>query len=145
LKAFRVNLKACLGLALPDQYSPSSKIEVGFRVILFRGPCLLLRRPYYEPLLWFMIFTEQSALLICSGLPNYNNDCSPVLASTTSIGNMLFVQKKAQWTVKVSAISDIWSYSNRLDNKKNKNKYYRSYSSIFAIDLYLDDCPISWW
>ena len=24
-------------------------------MILLRGPCLLLRCPYYEPLLWFMI------------------------------------------------------------------------------------------
>jgi len=35
--------------------SLSGKIEAGFRVILCRGPRLLLRRPYYEPLLWFMI------------------------------------------------------------------------------------------
>ena len=57
LKAFRVNLKDCLGLVLPNQYHHSivKKIEAGFRVILLRGSCLLLGRPYYEPLLWFMI------------------------------------------------------------------------------------------
>jgi len=33
----------------------SGKIEAGFWVILLRGPRLLLRRPYYEPLLWFVI------------------------------------------------------------------------------------------
>ena len=27
-------------------------------MILLRGPSLLLGRPYYEPLLWFMIFTK---------------------------------------------------------------------------------------
>ena len=55
MKAFQVDLKACLGLVIPDQYYPIVKIEVGFRVILLRGPRLLLCRPYYEPLLWFMI------------------------------------------------------------------------------------------
>ena len=60
----RVDLKACLGLVLPKQYCPlasSGKIEAGFRLILFRGPRLLLGRPYYEPLLWFMkkrVFTR---------------------------------------------------------------------------------------
>jgi len=31
------------------------KIEAGFWVILSRGPRLLLGRPYYGPLLWFMM------------------------------------------------------------------------------------------
>jgi len=31
------------------------KSRLVFRVILLRGPHLLLGRPYYEPLLWFMI------------------------------------------------------------------------------------------
>jgi len=33
------------------------KIEGSFWVILLCGPRLLLGRPYYEPLLWFMIMT----------------------------------------------------------------------------------------
>jgi len=54
MKAFRVDLKAGLGLVL---LTPSSfgKIEAGFWVILLHGPCLLLGRPYYETLLGFMI------------------------------------------------------------------------------------------
>ena len=57
MKAFQVDLKACLGLVVPNQYYPIVvwEIEVGFRVILLCGPRLLLCRPYYEPLLWFMI------------------------------------------------------------------------------------------
>ena len=53
LKAFRVNLKVCLGLVLPNQYYPIVvwEIKAGFQVILLRGPCLLLGLPYYEPLL----------------------------------------------------------------------------------------------
>ena len=31
------------------------KTEAGFQVIMLRGPRLLFGRPYYEPLLWFMI------------------------------------------------------------------------------------------
>ena len=53
-------MKACLGLVLPNQYHPSViKIEAGFQVILFCGPCLLLGRPYYEPLLWFMMLHHE--------------------------------------------------------------------------------------
>ena len=56
LKALRVDLKSCLGLVLSNATPASSKkIEASFRVIIFRGPCLLLGCPYYEPLLWFMI------------------------------------------------------------------------------------------
>jgi len=49
--------KVCLGLVIPNQYCPivAAKIEAGFRVILLRGPRLLFGRPYYKPLLWFMI------------------------------------------------------------------------------------------
>ena len=54
LKVFWVDLKAFLGLVLPNQ-SLSGKIEAGFQVILLRWPRLLLCHPYYEPLLWFMI------------------------------------------------------------------------------------------
>jgi len=55
--AFLVDLKACLHLVLPNQYYHIVvwEIEAGFRVILLRGPRLLLRCPYYEPPLWFMI------------------------------------------------------------------------------------------
>jgi len=35
----------------------SGKIEAGFRVILLCGPHLFLHRPYYEPLLWLMIWS----------------------------------------------------------------------------------------
>jgi len=31
------------------------KIEAGFWVILLCGPCLLIGRPYYGPLLWLMM------------------------------------------------------------------------------------------
>ena len=56
MKAFRVDLKAFLGLVLPTP-SSSKKIEAGFRVILLiRGPCPFLGCPYYELLLWFMMF-----------------------------------------------------------------------------------------
>jgi len=54
LKAFWVDLKAFLGLVLPTP-SRSGKFEGDFRVILLRGPRLLLRRPYYKLLLWFMM------------------------------------------------------------------------------------------
>ena len=40
------------------------KIEAVFWVILLRGPRLLLGRPYYEPLLWFVIFIEESAFVL---------------------------------------------------------------------------------
>ena len=46
LKAFRVDMKAFLGLVLPHQLDTASlssgKIKAGFWVILFRGPRLLL-------------------------------------------------------------------------------------------------------
>ena len=47
LKAFRVNLKACLGLVLPHQYCLIIVIEADVWVILFCGPRLLLCSPYY--------------------------------------------------------------------------------------------------
>jgi len=49
LKAFWVDLKACLGLFYLTNSIPSSsgKIKAGFWVILHRGPRLLLC-PYYE-------------------------------------------------------------------------------------------------
>ena len=49
LKAFRVNLKACLGLVLIAS-SLSGKTEAGFWLMLFRGLCLLLCGPYYTVL-----------------------------------------------------------------------------------------------
>ena len=59
MKAFRVDLKACLVLTNTAP-SSSGKIEAGFWVILLCGPRLLLCRPYYEPLLWFMICKGQN-------------------------------------------------------------------------------------
>ena len=55
LKAFRVDLKACLGL---NNITPSlsGKTEAGFWVILLRRLRLLLHHLYYELLLWFMIY-----------------------------------------------------------------------------------------
>ena len=52
LKAFRVDLKAFLGLVLPNEYCLIAmwEIEAGFWVILFRGPRLLLCGPYYTVL-----------------------------------------------------------------------------------------------
>jgi len=60
LKAIPVNLKACLGLVLANQYCSIvvRKTEAGFRVILLHGPHLLFGCPYYEPLLPFMIFSS---------------------------------------------------------------------------------------
>ena len=52
---FWVDLKACLGLVLPNQYYVIVKIEAGFWVMLFRGPCLLLCGPYYTVLSYCMI------------------------------------------------------------------------------------------
>jgi len=61
LKIFQVNLKAQFYLTntIPVSFK---KIEAGFRVILLHGPHLLLGRPNYEPLLWFMIIFN---LLVC--------------------------------------------------------------------------------
>jgi len=58
MKAFQADLKA----SFTNQYCP---ITVGenwgfFGVILFCGSCLLLCRPYYEPLAWFMIICHIS-------------------------------------------------------------------------------------
>ena len=55
LKVFRVDLKAWL----PAPLLPGI-IEDGFQVTLLHGPCLLFVRPYYEPLLWFMIWYMQT-------------------------------------------------------------------------------------
>ena len=54
LKAFRVDLKACLGLTNTAPLL-SGKIKAGFQMILLCGPRVLLGCPYYEPLLQFMI------------------------------------------------------------------------------------------
>jgi len=47
LKTFWVDLKACLGLVLPNQYCPIAvwENEADFWVILLHRTCLLLRRP----------------------------------------------------------------------------------------------------
>ena len=49
LKAFRVDLKACLVLGLPNQYYLIIiwENEAGFCVMFFHGPHLLLCGPYY--------------------------------------------------------------------------------------------------
>ena len=65
LKAFRVNLKACLGLVLPKQYClivvrENRKIEAGFWVMLFYGPYLLLCGSYYTVLSYCMICMPKS-------------------------------------------------------------------------------------
>ena len=56
LKAFRIDLKACLSLVyLTNTASSSRKIEAGFWAMLFCGPRLLLCGPYYTVLSYCMI------------------------------------------------------------------------------------------
>ena len=62
LKAFRVDLKVFLGKRLPNQYCPIIVWE-SFQVILIHGSRLLLGHPYYEPLLWFMMGSEDKLLM----------------------------------------------------------------------------------
>jgi len=78
LKAFQVNLNACLDLVLANQYYPIVVwgVEAGFQVILLCGPCLLLGCPYYEPLLWFMIqFNNFCCSVVNSKLKTINKIC----------------------------------------------------------------------
>jgi len=58
MKAFRINLKAFLGLGLPNQYCHivMQGILAGFKVNFLVVRPHNLRHPYYEPLLWFMIY-----------------------------------------------------------------------------------------
>ena len=57
LKAFRADLKACLGLVLPNQYYHSVVYENWGLLSgdFLRGPCLLFGRPYYAFVLWYNI------------------------------------------------------------------------------------------
>jgi len=69
LEAFRINLKAFLGLVLPNQYSHivMEGILAGFKVDFLRSVPHNFQRPYYESLLWFMI--PQTNNLLINFLP----------------------------------------------------------------------------
>ena len=94
LKAFRVNLKACLGLVLPitnTASSSSGKNEAGFWVILFRGPRLLLCGPYYTVTIVLYDYHDNNALTHnYSLLPRklnyswYGNEYKFIMGCTTS-------------------------------------------------------------
>ena len=58
LKAFRGDLKTCLGLVLPNQYC-FGNIEAGFWVMCFCRPHFHLCGPYYTVLLYCMIMTVE--------------------------------------------------------------------------------------
>ena len=63
MKAFQVDLKACLGLVLTTNTASSSsgKTEAGFWVMLFCGPRLLLCGPHYTVLLYYMMSSTFSS------------------------------------------------------------------------------------
>jgi len=46
-------------IAAPLSYG---KIEAGVRMILFQGPHLLLRGPYYKPLMWYIMHKKLQLL-----------------------------------------------------------------------------------
>ena len=68
MKAFRIDLKACLGLVLPNQYCiiVITESEAGLWVMFFHVPRPNLCGPYYTVLLYCMI-TTQSTVYVQSG------------------------------------------------------------------------------
>ena len=112
LKAFQVDLKAWFYLTNTAP-SSSGKIEAGFRVILLCGPCLLLRHPYYEPLLWFMMNSHNRGV-VSIGTPRTKCMWSNVHIVLHICMPLLNLHELSKWRIYVSPlVGSLWGSENQ--------------------------------